>query len=198
MTEMPLFPLSAVLLPHGRMPLRIFEQRYIDLVRDSLRNDRPFGMVWIRQGSEVAERGRAAPELGNHGTSARIVDWDQLPDGLLGITIEGQQRFELFAAESRSNGLVVGEITEHAPPQSERMREEWLPLLDVLRSLETHPHVERMQLRVDYNDAWQVGYTLVQLLPIDEALKYQMLGMDALEDLMEALESLLTEVGGEA
>ncbi|MCB1843459.1 MAG: LON peptidase substrate-binding domain-containing protein [Halioglobus sp.] len=198
MTEMPLFPLSAVLLPHGRMPLRIFEQRYIDLVRDSLRNDTPFGMVWIRQGSEVAERGRAAPELGNHGTTARIVDWDQLPDGLLGITIEGQQRFELFAAESRANGLVVGEITEYAPPPRERMREEWLPLLDVLRSLETHPHVERMQLTVDYNDAWQVGYTLVQLLPIDEALKYQMLGMDALEDLMEALESLLTEVSGEA
>ena len=105
MTEMPLFPLSAVLVPHGRMPLRIFEQRYIDLVRDSLRNETSFGMVWIRHGSEV-------------------VDWDQLPDGLLGITIEGQQRFELFAAESRANGLVVGEVTEYAAPQSERMRDE--------------------------------------------------------------------------
>tara|TARA_R110002073_G_scaffold1060_7_gene7720 strand:+ start:2708 stop:3304 length:597 start_codon:yes stop_codon:yes gene_type:complete len=198
MTEMPLFPLSAVLVPHGRMPLRIFEQRYIDLVRDSLRNETSFGMVWIRHGSEVAERGRAAPELGNHGTSARIVDWDQLPDGLLGITIEGQQRFELFAAESRANGLVVGEVTEYAAPQSERMRDEWQPLLDVLRSLETHPHVERMHLDIDYNDAWQVGYNLVQLLPIEETLKYQMLGMDAVEDLMDALDSLLTQVSGEA
>ena len=89
LTELPLFPLSAVLLPHGRMPLQIFEQRYLDLVRETLRSDSQFGVVWIRQGSEVAQRGRAAPELGDYGTSARIVDWDQRPNGLLGITIEG-------------------------------------------------------------------------------------------------------------
>ena len=55
-----------------------------------------------------------------------------------------------------------------------------------------------MHLDIDYNDAWQVGYNLVQLLPIEETLKYQMLGMDAVEDLMDALDSLLTQVSGEA
>ena len=49
MTEMPLFPLSGVLLPGGRMPLQIFEQRYLDLVRESMKSDSPFGIVWIRR-----------------------------------------------------------------------------------------------------------------------------------------------------
>lgn len=197
MTELPLFPLSAVLLPHGRMPLRIFEQRYLDLVRDTLRNDATFGVVWIRRGFEVAQRGRAAPELGDYGATARIVDWDQLPDGLLGICIEGVCRFDLFETEIRANGLVVGHVGELPPPEPVRMRDTWQPMVDLLRSLEAHPHVQRIGVDADYNDAWQVGYTLVQLLPIDEALKYEMLCLSDIEQLMETLQKLLNRVSGE-
>src|SRR5210317_1685183 len=93
--SLPLFPLSSVLLPCGRIPLQIFEQRYLDLVRDSMKSGTPFGVVWIRRGEEVAQRGSVAADLGDYGTCARIVDWDQLPNGLLGITIEGAERFEL-------------------------------------------------------------------------------------------------------
>ena len=197
MTELPLFPLSAVLLPHGRMPLRIFEQRYLDLVRDTMRNDSSFGMVWIISGSEVAQRGQAAARLGDYGTRARIVDWDQLPDGLLGVSIEGVQRFELLETETRANGLVVGRVGDLPAPETQGMRQEWLPMLDVLRSLEAHPHVQRLGLDVDFNDAWQVAYTLVQVLPIEESLKYRMLGIDQLDDLMGALHALLNRVSGE-
>ena len=77
MIEIPLFPLSGVLLPGGKVPLQIFEQRYMDLVRESMKSGEPFGIVWIRRGAEVAERGRASPELGDWGTFARIVDWDR-------------------------------------------------------------------------------------------------------------------------
>ena len=55
MSELSLFPLSAVLMPYGRMPLQIFEQRYIDLVRDCMKSDSEFGVVWIRQGGEIGE-----------------------------------------------------------------------------------------------------------------------------------------------
>ena len=57
MSELSLFPLSGVLLPFGRMPLQIFEQRYLDLVRDCMKTDSLFGVVWIQRGAEVAERG---------------------------------------------------------------------------------------------------------------------------------------------
>ncbi len=197
MTELPLFPLSGVLLPFGRMPLQIFEPRYLDLVRDCMKSDSPFGVVWIRRGAEVAQRGRAAPELGDYGTCARIVDWDQLPNGLLGLTIEGGERFDLFETSTRDNGLIVGEVELKPATAPAPMSDVWLSLLDVLRSLETHPHVERMRLRVDYNDAWQVAYTLVQLLPLDEALKYELLGIDSVDVLMAELQALLNQISGE-
>ena len=197
MSELPLFPLSGVLLPFGRVPLQIFEQRYLDLVRESMKADSPFGVVWIRRGAEVAQRGRAAPELGDYGTCARIVDWDQLSNGLLGITIEGAERFDLHETHTRSNGLVVGQVEMRQPLAPEAMAEDWLSLVDVLRSLETHPHVQRMNLRVDYNNAWQVGYTLAQLLPLEEALKYELLGIEGIDDLMAELHALLNQISGE-
>ncbi len=197
MSELPLFPLSCVLLPFGRVPLKIFESRYLDLVRDCVKSNSPFGVVWIRRGAEVVQRGRAAPELGDYGTCARIVDWDQLPNGLLGITIAGGERFELFETQTRSSGLIVGRVELQELIGPTPMSETWLPLLNVLRSLETHPHVERMKLRVDYNDAWQVAYTLIQLLPLDEALKYQLLGIDTIHELMANLQALLNKLSGE-
>ena len=197
MKELPLFPLGGVLLPFGRMKLQVFEQRYLDLVRDSLRNNEPFGIVWIRRGAEVAERGSASPELGDIGTCAQIVDWDQLPNGLLGITVEGGERFELQETALRSNGLVTGQVDLLPAPTPVRMREDWQSLVDVLRSLEAHPHVQRMHLDLDFNDAWQVGYGLTQLLPMDEALKYELLCIDDIDTLMAELDTLLNQISGE-
>ncbi len=197
MSELPLFPLSAVLLPYGRVPLKIFEPRYLDLVRDCLKSSSPFGVVWIRRGAEIVQRGRAAPELGDYGTCARIVDWDQLPNGLLGITIAGGERFELFETQTRGNGLIVAQIALREAIAPAPMSDTWLSLLNVLRTLETHPHVERMKLRVDYSDAWQVAYTLIQLLPLDEALKYELLGIDSIDVVMAELQALLNKFSGE-
>ena len=197
MSELPLFPLSGVLLPFGRMPLQIFEQRYLDLVRDCMKAATDFGVVWIRQGSEVAQRGRASPDLGDYGTNARIVDWDQMPNGLLGITIEGSGRFDLYDTHIRANGLVVGEVELRDTPAADPVQPSWQPLVDVLRSLQTHPHVQRMNLQVDYGDAWQVAYTLIQLLLLEESLKYELLGLDSIADLMRELDVLLNQISGE-
>lgn len=195
-SEIPLFPLSGVLLPYGRMPLRIFERRYLDLVRDCMRNDTGFGVAWIRRGEEVARRGRASPQLGDWGTYARIVDWDQLPNGLLGITIEGGEPFELSDTRVRDNGLVVGDATLQERPAGLPMQEEWRSLEEVLRSLETHPHIQRMGLAVDYEDAWQVGYHLAQLLPLEENVKYELLGQREPGELMRELDIILNQISG--
>ena len=197
MSELPLFPLSGVLLPFGRIPLQIFEQRYLDLVRDCMKSGTDFGVVWIRRGAEVAQRGRVAPDLGDYGTCARIVDWDQLPNGLLGITVEGARRFELIETATRANGLVVGEVQLQDAQSPAPMLDAWQSLLDVLRSLQTHPHVQQMNLQLDYDNAWQVGYTLVQLLPLEESLKYELLGIDSVEALMQELDIVLNQISGE-
>lgn len=197
MSELPLFPLSGVLMPYGRMPLQIFEPRYLDLVRDCMKTDSAFGVVWIRRGAEVAQRGSASPQLGDYGTTARIVDWDQLPNGLLGLTIQGGQRFDLGATAVRANGLVVGQVALRPQLEPVAMEPRWQSLLDILHSLETHPHIQRMALQLDYDDAWQVACTLIQLLPLDEALKYQLLGIDSIESLMVELDTILNQISGE-
>ncbi|MEP5566733.1 MAG: LON peptidase substrate-binding domain-containing protein [Halioglobus sp.] len=197
MTTISLFPLSGVLLPYGKMPLQIFEQRYLDLVRSSMKSGDPFGIVWIRRGSEVAERGRASSELGDWGTLARIVDWDQLPNGLLGVTIQGKGRFDLYETETQSSGLVLGEVAYRSEPAPASMKAEWQPMLDVLQSLESHPHVQRMGLQLDYANAWQVAWALIQLLPLEEYLKYELLGLDAIEEVMSELDLILNQISGE-
>lgn len=194
--EIPLFPLGSVLFPGGRLPLQIFEQRYLDLVRGCLKEDTGFGMAWIASGAEVALPGVGMPNLGEIGCYARIVDWDSLPNGLLGITIEGQELFRLHSAHAEANQLVMGEVEMQPPREPEAMREEWDSMRDVLRNLEQHPHVQKMGIRPDHNDAWQVGFALAQLLPVDERIKYHLLRLDDIEDFMAQMDHILNELGG--
>jgi Lon protease-like protein len=193
-SEIPLFPLSAVLLPHGRMPLQIFEQRYLDLVRQCMRDGSGFGVIWLRSGGEVA--GSGEPQLGDYGTYARIVDWDQLPNGLLGITIRGGERFRLHGRRRLANQLLMGEVSLEGQPQPEPLREDWAGFARLLRGLESHPHVQRIGVDVDYEDARQVAGALMQLLPLEEALKYRLLGLDDIDTIMDELDQLLNEVSG--
>jgi len=193
--EIPLFPLSVVLLPYGRMPLQIFEQRYLDMIKSCARSGTGFGVIWTSGGGEVA--GRGEPQLGDYGTYARIVDYDQLPNGLLGVTIEGGERFDLHGTERLASQLIMGRVTlrDALPPAP--VHPDWEGLVAVLRSLETHPHVEQLQLEIDHANAWAVAFNLLQLLPIDERLKYRWLGYDGVEDVMSELETLLNEISGE-
>ena len=88
---LPLFPLQTVLFPDGILPLRIFETRYIDMVRECMRLDKPFGVVAIRQGSETGQ----ATQLEAVGCSAAIVHWDMEVGGLLMISTRGGLRFRI-------------------------------------------------------------------------------------------------------
>ena len=106
--SLPLFPLHTVLFPGGPLSLRIFETRYLDMVRRCLKEQGTFGVVLILEGAEAG----AVATVADIGTSARLVDFDTLPDGLLGVVCVGERRFrvrpQLAAArrpESRGGGL---------------------------------------------------------------------------------------------
>jgi Lon protease-like protein len=90
--EMPLFPLNAVLLPYQTLPLHIFEERYRQMIRECLEDDRPFGVVLIRDGEEVGDP-HAEPYL--VGTSARVVAHKDLPDGRIDLLAVGERRFRV-------------------------------------------------------------------------------------------------------
>ncbi|WP_435212303.1 LON peptidase substrate-binding domain-containing protein [Luminiphilus sp. nBUS_16] len=197
MTEIPLFPLSSALVPYGYMPLQIFEQRYLDMVAACMRTDTGFGVVWLRQGSEVSGGSQTTPDVGDYGTHARITDFDQLPNGLLGITIRGEERFDIAEVWRDPSGLIRSRVSMEGRLEPAPMTDEWRSLEVVLRGLESHPHIQRMNLTIDYNNAWEVAFNLIQLLPFDESIKYELLGMATLNELIVELDILLNQISGE-
>ena len=105
-TELPLFPLRTVLFPGGFLPLRIFEPRYVGLVRDCMRDGHGFGVTPIRHGGEAGAPAEPHPL----GTLAEIVDFEQGQDGLLHIACRGTQRFRLLGHSVTREGLLRGQI----------------------------------------------------------------------------------------
>ena len=96
--SLPLFPLRTVLFPGGLLPLKVFEQRYIEMTKACMRDERPFGVCMITQGDEVARGDGAIPQFANVGTLARITNFDMPQLGILHVQTQGITRFEVRAA----------------------------------------------------------------------------------------------------
>lgn len=195
MTELPLFPLRTVLFPHGRMPLRIFEPRYVDLVRDCLKQETEFGVVWIREGGEVVvDTEHAMPKLAQIGCTARIVDWDALPNGRLGITIEGGSKFRVLATQQRPNYLVVADIETLPPEEAVAVPAHARDMIELLRQLMAHPLVSRLNLEPQDDDAGQLTNQLAQVLPIPEASKFALLTESNPQERLDHLLLILDQI----
>ena len=197
--RLPLFPLHAVLFPGGRLQLRIFEPRYLRMVRDCLRDGTDFGIVLIRDGEEVMlPRHPRQPQLMPVGTFAHIVDWEPLPGNRLGILVQGQDKFRITQADLAENYLVTA-MTEPLPEKEVASGE--VPactarLTAILRTLMRHPSVARLAITADCEDARHVSCLLGQLLPISEADKYQMLILDNAGARLAAAKQHIQRMGG--
>jgi Lon protease-like protein len=191
MSELPLFPLQTVLLPDGRLPLRVFETRYVDMVARCLRTTNRFGVVAIRQGAEVGEA-----TTYDYGTSAEIVDWDQQPGGMLGILAAGREPFRLLASRRAPDGLYVGEVEWLPAPARVSLPPEYEPLAALLKRL-----IEPLRLYQDvapsFDDAGWVGARLIELLPLALALKQSLLELADPERRLERLAAVLERQPGE-
>jgi uncharacterized protein len=173
-SELPLFPLNTVLFPGGPLPLRIFEPRYVDMVRKCMREGAPFGVVLIRTGQEAGEVSSAA----TIGTSARIIDFNQMPDGLLGIICTGEQKFRVDDRRVQPDGLNVGTVT-------------WLPLERPTPLPAQHAHLGLLLKRAlpqisdiyqivqpRFDDAGWISSRLAEILPISLGDKQECLELD--------------------
>jgi Lon protease-like protein len=160
--QVPLFPLNTVLFPGGPLPLRIFEARYIDMVGDCLRRDAPFGVLLIRDGGET---GPATTH--SIGTLARIADWYQGSDGLLGVTAIGEHRFQLLSSERMDSGLNVGQIEVLPDEPSMPLPEEYRPLSQILDGV--LDDLGRLYASLDrrLDDAAWVTTRFVEILPLE-------------------------------
>ena len=193
--QLPLFPLGTVLFPGGRVPLQVFEPRYVDLVRTSLKNNSEFGVVWIREGSEVVvDKQAPMPRLAQLGSFARIVDWDALPGGRLGVTIEGSGKFRLLSTQQQQDYLVLANVEPLPPDSALPLPERATDLLVLLRQLVEHPLIARLKLEPEVHDGGRLANQLAQLLPISEANKFELLAeldpLQRLDRLLLILEQL--------
>jgi Lon protease-like protein len=174
LTDLPLFPLSNVLFPGATLNLRIFEQRYLDLVRECSRNGTGFGVCLILEGREAGEPALPAAV----GTVARITDFYTLPDGLLGITAEGGERFQMASTRVRDNGLMHGDVRLWPLEPILAVPPEHGLLATILeRLLEQIGGVFATVDRALFDDASWVGFRLGELLPLEQTEKQHLLQM---------------------
>lgn len=172
--RLPLFPLNTVLFPGGPLPLRIFETRYTDMVRRCLRERSSFGVLLIRAGAEVG----TVTSTADIGTSARIVDFYQLPDGLLGITCLGERRFRVCERSKQNDGLNLGEVEWLEGDAQMPLPAEHHHLGQLLRKV--LPELSELYENVPkhFEDAGWVASRLAEILPLELSDKQTLLEMD--------------------
>ncbi len=189
--NVPLFPLNSIVLPRGRIPLQLFEPRYIDMLTRCLKEDRGFVVVLLRDGAEVGP----TASFYDIGTYVRIIDFQQLENGLLGITVEGAAKVTVVRSWQQEDGLNVGDVEVLLDEADSEVPDRFNELPSVLRALFRHPVVRDLDMDVDYGDARHVGWRLTELLPLDKQEKQRLVELQdplerlsRLQELLEALE----------
>jgi Lon protease-like protein len=186
----PIFPLRTVLFPEGKLPLRIFEPRYLDMVSNCFKSGEGFGVCLIREGSEV---GKAA-ETYETGTLTEITYFNKHTDGMLGITASGKQRFSILSREVRPNQLIVAEVRLLPNEEFQAVPEEYLPAAEVLKRLLNQLGYPFLKIEKRYEDASWVSSRLSDLLPIRLEQKQYFLQLDDPIQRLERLWCLLEDL----
>jgi len=185
MVEIPLFPLRTVLFPGGYLPLRIFEQRYLTMIRDCARSDSGFGVCLIREGEEAVSPVKTAQV----GTYAEVIDWYTLEDGLLGVAATGTRRFRTEDVWQQEDGLFRAQVSLLSEAPERLVPEAYSVLSDVLgRFMEKVSQQYPDYVPEKLQDAAWLGYRLSELLPLAGIEKQHLL---ELSDPIERLQNLL-------
>lgn len=189
--QIPLFPLNTVLFPGGPLPLRIFEPRYLDMVSGCVKNASVFGVLLIREGGETGPA--STHEIG---TLARITDWYQGSDGLLGITAVGEQRFRVISRFRQDDGLNVGEVEVMPNEPLTPLPDEYAELAEILAGVldDLGRLYESLERRFD--DAGWVTSRFVEILPIDLEQKQRCLEQNDPVERLQIVKELLETVRG--
>jgi hypothetical protein len=186
MTEVALFPLNTVLFPGGRLPLRIFEQRYMDMAKACLRDGARFGVCLIREGREVG-----APAVpAETGTLARISAWDMQQLGLLQVTALGEQRFRIRERRVQADGLAMASIELIPQDEDASIPETCVGCVKLLgRVIEQQAGLFEPPHRLD-SASW-VSARLTEILPLPLPAKQELLELTAARERIERLNALL-------
>ncbi|HET9113192.1 MAG TPA: LON peptidase substrate-binding domain-containing protein [Burkholderiales bacterium] len=189
--RIPIFPLNTVLYPQGLLPLRIFETRYMNMVKACMKDSLPFGICLIRTG---AETGATAMPF-QVGTLATIADWDMPQLGLLNITAKGAQRFFIESADVMDDGLMVAEVSMIPAEPPCLVSEEYAFCATVFDTILQEVGEMRFSRPMHPEQMSWLGYRLAESLPLKAAAKQDMLEMNDSEIRLKILLAFLRRQG---
>lgn len=188
---LPLFPLNAVLYPGGTLGLRVFEQRYMTLVKDCFRHERTFGICLIAEGAEVGAPARPHKV----GTQARIVAWDMTQPGILNIAVRGEGRFRILSSEADREGLLQARVEPIAAEADMPVPEALAALVPLLQAMAADASAERLPPPHRFDDAAWVGYRFCELLPIPAIARQKLLELEDPVSRLEIVHKFLAQRG---
>lgn len=192
---LPLFPLGQPLFPGVILPLQIFEQRYIRLIKESLRADTGFGIVATAEPDTDDSESVVTYDVG---LEVKVTDWRQQDNGLLGISVSGTRRFVIDAIEVEDDGLLVASINWMAV-ESEEVDAGYSDLDELeglLRQLILHPAFDWVELPEEISPE-EISWKLAQLLPIGLDDKVQLLSFTSTNDRLNRIYDLITDLSSE-
>lgn len=196
MAEIPLFPLGMVMLPGGRSLLNIFEQRYLRMVSNCMREDTGFGVVMIESGPEVLEglESGAQPEVETIGSYVKVTDFFEGNVGSLRITIDAEVKIRVLKNWDAADRLMMGQVEFLPLEEDQPVPEEYAHLADLLGHLLKHPNIRPLFEAFDFNSACAVGGRLTEYLPCSAPVKQGLLEMsDPIERLLQ-LDRIIAEL----
>lgn len=197
---LPLFPLNAVLFPDGVLPLKVFETRYIDMVRECLKNDAPFGIVKIHSGQEVGSA--AQPE--QVGCLAHIDRWDMQEQGILLLYIRGGERFRIQQSRVLPDQRLEAQVQAIAPEAKAAVTDAHLQCATALKTVideieakgkSEHgesfisPFARPLQL----DDAAWVANRWCEILPIPLKARQKLLELENAQSRLEIIHQYLQQ-----
>jgi hypothetical protein len=188
--------LRSVLFPEGILPLRIFEPRYVDMIGWCMRNQVGFGVVLLRTGSDVADKDAdTAPDVFRVGTEAKIIDFNQADNGLLGIVAQGARKFSIKESYLQKDGLLKATVEFAREEPLGELTTKHDSLVAVLRDLMQHPLIQQLNPPIRLEEARSVSYRLADLLPIEPEIKQTLLQMNGAKERLTELARLVTKFG---
>jgi len=171
---LPLFPLNTVVFPGGLLPLRIFEQRYFDMVKQAIADNTPFGICAIREGGEVGTP--AVPYT--VGTRVHITDWDMPQTGILHIETQATERFVVRSTRTEPSGLLIGSVDAVSVEPAIAVPDELELAVEILRHIIDEYGDARFPAPHEFGNAVWVGYRLSEVLPLKRSIKQNLLEMN--------------------
>jgi Lon protease-like protein len=173
-STLPLFPLNTVVFPGGQLPLRVFEQRYLDMIKQAIAGNTPFGICAIREGSETGTP--AIPHA--VGTRVHITDWDMPQTGIMHIDTRAQERFVIRSTHTEPNGLLIGTVEEVSSEAATAVPNELELAVEILRHIIDEYGDAHFPAPHEFDNAVWVGYRLSEVLPLKLSIKQNLLEMN--------------------